>query len=232
MRFFSYIFFCCCFAIANASGEPANKPSVASEKLKKRSFLVNNKPMSAISLYNSPKYHIDELQHFSYVNPEAPKGGTFRIIQIGTFDNLNVFSKRSVAAESIDLLYDKLMQANKEEAATLYPLLATSLQILPDNKGVIFNLNPDAKFQDGSPVTAKDVAFSFKLLTQQGGFRYKSNYSEIDSVQVLNDHKVQFNFANKSNIELPYIAAEMPILSKSFGEIKDNNLDLPLVSGP
>ena len=237
MRFFLYIFFCCLLTIANANKDSKNETNSTTKNLIKTSSLLNNKLMSSISLHSTSRYNADELQHFSYVNPEAPKGGTFRIIKIGAFENLNIFAKKGITAESIDLIYDKLMQANKEEPATLYPLLATSLQLLPGNIGVIFNLNPDAKFHDGHPITAEDVDFSFKAFTQQGSFFYKTHYSEIDSVKVLTAHQVQFNFINTSNTDLPYMIAQLPVLPKHFNDNRakksyNNKLDIPLGSGP
>jgi microcin C transport system substrate-binding protein len=237
MRFFLYIFFCCSIAIANANKGSENETNSTAKNSIKASSLLSSKLLSSISLHSTSQYNADELQYFSYVNPEAPKGGTFRIIQIGTFENLNIFAKKGITAESIELIYDKLMQANKEEPATLYPLLATSLQLLPDNSGVIFNLNPNAKFHDGHPVTAEDVVFSFKAFTQQGSFFYKSYYSEIDSVKVLTTHQVQFNFIHTSNTDLPYMIAQLPVLPKHFnrnGATKsyNNALDIPLGSGP
>src|SRR5699024_4172905 len=118
----------------------------------------------AITLYDeAPKYPSD-FSHFEYVNPDAPKGGTLRLAGLNGFDSLNPFIPKGNAADRIALIYDTLTYHSADEPFTEYGLLAERIEKADDNSFVRFYLNPKARFNDGQPVTAEDVRFTFDTL--------------------------------------------------------------------
>ncbi len=127
-------------------------------------------PHHGLSIFGELKYAPD-FQHFDYVNPDAPKGG--RMVTMGTggantFDTLNQYILKGDAAQGLDWLFDSLMVRAQDEPDAVYGLIAKSADVAPDGLSVTFKLRPEAKFSDGTPVTAADVAFSFTLLKEKG----------------------------------------------------------------
>ncbi len=186
------------------------------------------------NLYSQPE---KPFQHFAYVNPEAPKGGRLRMAASGTFDSLNPYTNKGTPAAGISLIYDTLMTKSHDEPFSLYPLIAESAERAPDNTSITFNLNPRGRFHDGQPITAEDVKYTFDLLTQQGHPFYRSYYSDVANVTVLDDHRVRFTFKHGDNLELPYILAELPVLPKHHWERQEHDFaaasqKIPLGSGP
>ena len=113
----------------------------------------------------------NDFQHFNYVNPEAPKGGSFSLIGWGgvtTFDSLNNYILKGDAAQGLELLFDTLMTRAADEPDAVYGLVASSAEVTDDGLSVTFKLRPEAKFSDGSPLTADDVVFSFETLKTKG----------------------------------------------------------------
>src|SRR5919198_4207917 len=123
-----------------------------------------------LSAFGDLKYGPD-FKHFDYVNPDAPKGG--RLSQLGplariTFDSFNGFILKGDAAQGLELLFDSLMVRAFDEPDAVYGLVARSADLAPDRSSVTFHLRPEAKFADGSPLTADDVVFSFDVLKTKG----------------------------------------------------------------
>ena len=125
------------------------------------------------------------FQHFDYVNPDAPKGGELRMAASGTFDSLNPYTNKGTPVAGISLIYDTLMTQSRDEPFSLYPLIAESAERAPDNTSITFNLNPQARFHDGQPITAEDVKYTFDLLTRQGHPFYRSYYADVANVTAL-----------------------------------------------
>ena len=121
----------------------------------------------AITLHGQPKYKAG-FTHFDYVNPNAPKGGTLRLSSIGTYDNFNRYAQRGVAADGSTSFYDTLMTASEDEIEVYYGLIAEKVEYPEDYTWIIFHLNPKARFQDGKPITAEDVVFSFNKFLNEG----------------------------------------------------------------
>ncbi len=187
-----------------------------------------------IAMHGSLKYPAD-FSNFDYVNPDAPKGGQLREAGIGTFDSLNPFIIKGTAADGIGLMYDSLLARALDEPFSLYGLLAKEVHLDPDRHWVEFELHQEARFSDGTPVTADDVVFTFNTLLEQGSPFYKSYYGGIQSVEALSPTRVHFDFGDSTNHELPLIVGEVPILSKAYWQERDftsPSLDIPVGSGP
>lgn len=192
-------------------------------------------PQHALTLYNeAPKYPAD-FKHFDYVNPNAPKGGTFRQAGFGSFDSFNPFINKGVPADDIGMIYDTLARQSLDEPFTEYGLIAGKIEKAPDNSWVRFYLRPEARFHDGHPVRADDVVFSFQTLMKSGAPMYRGYYADVDQVVAEDPLRVVFRFKHTNNRELPLILGQLPVLPKHFWETRDfskGNLDVPLGSGP
>ncbi len=188
----------------------------------------------AISLYGEPKYSAG-FEHFDYAKPDAPKGGEFRQAAVGQFDTITPYVDRGSAAAGSHLLYDTLLQRSWDEPLSKYGLIAELIELDPDNKWVAFHVNPKARFNDGQPVTASDVKFSFDLLREKGSTFYRHFYSEIDKAEVTAPMRVLFTFKHNKNRELPLILGQMPILPEHYWKTRDftaSGFDVPVSSGP
>ncbi|MBP8185955.1 MAG: ABC transporter substrate-binding protein [Pseudomonas sp.] len=189
----------------------------------------------AITLYGEPPKYPANFQHFDYVNPQAPKGGTFRQSGLGSYDSLNPFISKGVAADGIGIIYDTLTRHSLDEPFTEYGLLASKIEVAPDHTWVRFYLRPEARFSDGQAVTAEDVAFSFETLMQHGEPQYKAYYADVAKVTVEDPLRVRFDFKHGNNRELPLILGQLAVLPKHWWANRDfnkGNLDIPLGSGP
>ncbi|MCB1531665.1 MAG: ABC transporter substrate-binding protein [Alphaproteobacteria bacterium] len=196
-------------------------------------------PQHAVALHGTPKYAPD-FAHVDFVNPDAPKGGTIRSHVIGTFDSLNPFIIKGTPAAGMNFLrsgmvYQSLMQNAWDEPFTLYGVLAENIEIPEDRSWVAFNLRPQARWNDGQPVTAEDVVWSFNTLTEKGSPFFKAYWHDVTKVTAENERRVKFDFGVKGNAELPLIIAEMAILPKHYWADKtfeETSLAAPLGSGP
>jgi microcin C transport system substrate-binding protein len=187
-----------------------------------------------IAMYGDPKYG-PEFKHFDYVNPNAPKGGTVKLANIGGFDSFNAFIIRGTPAPGIGGIYDTLTEASADEAFTRYGLLAESMEMPEDRSWITFHLRPEARWHDGRPVTADDVIFTFEVQLKQGTPQFRLYYASVDRVEKLDERSVKFVFKPGINRELPLIVSEMVVLPKHYWEGRDFSkptLEPPLGSGP
>ncbi len=194
----------------------------------------------AIALHGAPKYAAD-FTHVDYVNPDAPKGGTLRIGTAGTFDSLNPFIVKGNPAPGMTFLrsghvFESLMQNSWDEPFTLYGVLAESITLPKDRSWVSFKIRDEAKWNDGVPITAEDVVWTFKTLKSEGQPFFKAYWGDVESVTADSEKDVTFKFKVKGNAELPLIIAEMSVLPKHYWEGRDFQAgtvtDIPLTSGP
>lgn len=187
-----------------------------------------------VSIFGDLKYP-KKFKHFDYVNPDAPKGGKVKLASIGTYDSLNPFILKGVAAEGVDLLFDTLTTSAADETSSAYGLLAESIEIADDHSAVTFYLRKQAKWHDGSPVTANDVAFSFETIKSKGHPYYRSYYQDISAAKALGPHVVKFTLSDTNNKELPLIIGKLPVLSKAYyneTDFEKTTLTPPMGSGP
>ena len=175
----------------------------------------------ALSLIGEPKFKAD-FKNFDWVNPDAPKGGTLRMWADGSFDNLNAFTIKGVAAEGLGLLNDTLMQDSLDEPSTTYGLVAEWVSYPEDFSTATFGLRKEAKFQDGTPVTPEDVVFSFDALKKANPFLAKY-FKNVVKAEKTGDHDVTFTFEMAGNRELPYILGQLSVLPKHYWEGKGAN---------
>jgi peptide/nickel transport system substrate-binding protein len=171
-------------------------------------------PKHGIAMQGEPSLPPD-FKSLPYANPDAPQGGQFRQATTGTFDSLNPFIVKGTSAKDIrTYVFESLMGRNGDEPFSLYGLLAESIDVSDDRQTFTFKIRPEAKFSDGSPVTAADVVFSMETLRDNGHPRYKNNYSKIKTVDVIDDRTLRFT-QDLGDRELPLTVGLMPILSKS-----------------
>jgi len=188
----------------------------------------------ALAMNGQPRYSAD-FTHFDYVSPDAPKGGTVRLAATGTFDSFNPYIVKGNSADGLGLLFDTLTEQSLDEPFTEYGLLAERIELAPDRSFMTFHLRKEARFHDGSPVTAQDVAFTFKTLLAQGNPHYAQYYADVERVDVVDAQTVTFVFKPQSSQELPLILGQLPVLSEASWQGRDfsaSSLDIPLGSGP
>ena len=176
----------------------------------------------------------DDFPYFPYVNPQAPKGGEIVLSAVGTFDSFNPFIIRGTAAD-ITRVYDTLLRASADENSAAYGHLASVIELPADRKWVAFELRPEARFHDGTPVTAEDVAWTFNTLREKGRPFYRQYYADVADVAVEGPLRVVFHFKTDRNRELPLILGEMAVLPRHWWASRDFAKPLtepPLGSGP
>ncbi|MFZ0848109.1 MAG: extracellular solute-binding protein, partial [Hyphomicrobiaceae bacterium] len=190
-----------------------------------------------LSAFGDLKYAAD-FTHFGWVNPNAPKGG--RLATIGTaalttFDSFNNFILKGDPAQGLELLFDSLMTRAADEPDAVYGLVARSAELAADRKSVIFRLRSEAKFSDGSPITADDVAFTFATLKEKGHPNYRVLLRDVSQVGVVDPGTVRYSFTGTQIRDLPLTVASLPILSKAYyatHDFEQTTLEPPLGSGP
>ena len=194
-------------------------------------------PRHGISVFGELKYPAD-FTHFDYVNPEAPKGGKISLIgpaAIETFDSFNGYILRGDPAQGFDLMFDSLMARAADEPDAMYGLVARTAEIADDRMSVSFTLREEAKFADGTPVTAEDVCDSFRLLSTEGHERIRITIRDVEACEVLGPLELRYRFKGERTRDLPLTVAELPIFSKAYYAKVDftkSTLEPPLGSGP
>jgi microcin C transport system substrate-binding protein len=206
---------------------------------------------NAIAILSKPALP-EDFPYFPYVNPNAPKGGEVTLASIGTFDSFNPFILRGTSAagqvspwvilpggsgsgSSIGHIWESLLASSADEVATGYGHIAQTIEMPASKLWVAFELRPEAKFSDGVPLTAEDVAWTFDTLLAQGRPSFRIQMADVKDVVVENPHRVVFHFKSNENRELPLILGGIPILPKHFFEGRDFTkplMDPPVGSGP
>ncbi|WP_065617013.1 extracellular solute-binding protein [Pseudomonas moraviensis] len=187
--------------------------------------------------------------HFDWVNPQAPKGGTLRVMAFGTFDTVNPYTFKGTSPVTtanflqygINELNEPLMvgtgqySPSGDEPASSYGLIAQSVEYSEDRSWVVFNLRPEAHFHDGAPITAYDVGFSYRLLLKEGHPLYRTALQEVLRVDILNKQRIRFVFKRSGNPLLILRLGELPVLPQHYWKDRDfkaTTFEPPLGSGP
>ena len=187
--------------------------------------------------------------HFDWVNPDAPKGGTLTVMAFGTFDTLNPYTFKGTSPVStanflqygVNELNETLMAGtgqyapSGDEPTSSYGLIAQSVEYNEGRSWVVFNLRPEARFHDGTPITAYDVAFSYNLLLKEGHPQYRTNLQEVQRVDILGPKRIRFVFKRAGNPLLILRLGELPVLPQHYWvnrNFKATTFEPPLGSGP
>ncbi len=183
-----------------------------------------------------------DFQHFRYVDPNAPKGGNFS--QIGpdqaynqnflTFNSLNTFILRGDAAQGMEMTFATLMVRAGDEPDAMYGLAAAKVRRSADGLTYRFFIRPEAKFHDGTPLTAQDVAFSLNILKDKGHPLIGQSLRDFAGAKADDDTSVTVSFKPKRARDVPLFVAGLPIFSRAYYATKpfdESTLDVPLGSG-
>ncbi|RWN64782.1 MAG: ABC transporter substrate-binding protein [Mesorhizobium sp.] len=176
------------------------------------------------SLIGESKYG-NNFQHYDYVNPNAPKGGTLNSAVLGTFDSFNPYIVQGSAAAGFTqfgggLLYDTLMEQATDEGSVSHPLIADAYKHPDDYSSATYRLDPRAKWHDGQPITTDDVIWSFQVLKDNSPM-YSRYFENVTDAVAISDREVEFHFNQKGNRELPKILGDLVVLPKHWWEGTD-----------
>ncbi len=198
--------------------------------------------------FGSLKYPAS-FTHFDWVDPDAPKGGTVRLMATGTFDTLNPYTFKGTSPSGTPGFLDYgvsefneplmvgtgLYDPSGDEPASSYGLIARSVEYSDDRSWVVFNLRPEARFHDGKPITAYDVAFSYRTLVADGHPRYRTDLAGVKRVDILDRHRIRFVFDRSDNPLLIMRLGELPVLPQHYWQgraFAATTFEPPLGSGP
>jgi microcin C transport system substrate-binding protein len=195
-----------------------------------------------LSVFGDLKYPAD-FHHFDYANPAAPKGGTFSTIPTSrlynqsffTFSSLNAFIMKGEGACGMELTFATLMARAGDEPDAVYGQVAKSVQISPDKLTYRFTLRPEARFHDGTRLTAHDAAFSFTILKDKGHPLVVIQLRDMVKAEALDDATLVVTFAEKRARDVPLYVVTLPIFSKAYYATRpfdETTLEIPLGSGP
>lgn len=189
----------------------------------------------ALTMRGAPQLP-NNFTHFSYVDPAAPKGGELRLAEVGTFDSVLPWLIKGNVPWEIDWMHDKLMARSWDEPFTLYPLIASGAKLSDDRRTLTFQIDPRARFQDGHPITAADVQFSYEFLLKNGRPNTRRIFAAVEKTEIENN-QITFHFKKDSDPEAPMIVAMMTVLPKHYWEpmgarATQTSLAPPVASGP
>ena len=175
----------------------------------------------AYASFGEPKYPRG-FDHFDYVNPKAPKGGTLYLRnpdRRSSFDKFNYYTLRGNAPAGVQLLMmEQLAIVSGDEPQTMYGLVAEEMLIAPDKSSITFRINPKARFNNGDPVTAADVKYTYDQLSSKYADPTYQNATAgvVERAVVLDDRTIRFDMKDRTNDALFTIAA-MRIFSRKWG---------------
>ncbi len=159
----------------------------------------------ALSRFGPPHYPAG-FPHFDYVNPAAPRGGTVVLSELGTFDTLNWVPLQGDLPTSLSVIHDALMTGSSDELSAAYGLIAESAAYPDDLSSVTFTLRPEARWQDGHPITAEDVVWTFAAIREHGRPFLRVFYDQITGVVAEGERRVRFDVATRNRMA-PLLAA-------------------------
>jgi microcin C transport system substrate-binding protein len=194
-----------------------------------------------LSGFGELKYPRD-FRHFEYVDPNAPKGGVFSETVTSrqynqnflTFNSLNSFILKGDAARGMELTFATLMVSATDEPDAMYGLVARTVRVSPDGLVYRFTLRPEARFHDGTRLTARDAAFSLDLLKEKGHQNIQQRLREMAGVEAVDDQTLVVRFVEKRARDVPLFVAGLPIFSRAYytaHNFDETSLETPLGSG-
>lgn len=188
-----------------------------------------------------------DFERFAYTSADAKQGGRFTMHALASFDTLNPFTLKGLTADGLtSYVFETLTVPSLDEPFSQYGLIAEDIEPATDGLSVTFTINKNARFSDGTPVTAEDVLFSLETLKSEAAHpMYQFYYKDITGAEILSPLVIRFNFTTQ-NRELPLIAGQLPVLSKVFytkypfggsagdsvGSSDEGAMILPVGSGP
>jgi microcin C transport system substrate-binding protein len=218
--------------------------AVAAPMMKLPGFaaMATDQALHGLSAFGDLKYPAD-FKHFDYVNPDAPKGGLFNFQppywqfnqSTQTFNTLNFLAPRGDAPPRMGLCHDSLMAAALDEPDALYGLLAESVAVSDDRNTFIFKLRPQARWHDGTPLTAADVAFALTTYKDKGHPDLVITLAEMKEAVADDPATFRLVFSGKQSARTILSIVEFPIVSKAFYEahpFDSSEIRAPLGSGP
>ncbi len=205
-------------------------------------FAADEVETHGISAFGDLKYPAG-FKHFDYVNPNAPKGGVFSETVTSrqynqnflTFNSLNSFILKGDVARAMELTFATLMASAEDERDAMYGLAADKVRISADGLVYRYHIRPEARFHDGTKLTAKDVAFSLNLLKEKGHPLITQQMRDVKGAEADDDETVTVRFAEKRARDVPLFVAGLPIFSRAYyatHEFDQSTLDVPMGSGP
>ncbi|MBJ27106.1 MAG: hypothetical protein CL567_05550 [Alphaproteobacteria bacterium] len=198
------------------------------------SFSYADEYSHGLSLFGKLKYD-ENFTHFDYVNPKAPKGGSVRYASVGSFDSLNPYILKGVSAAGSGLPFESLLIASSDEPDSSYGLVASEVKLAKDNSWVRFKINANARWHDGSRITAEDIIFSYQTIMDDGHPNFSIMLSGVEKVTSRSELEVTYHISDKENRKLPLIIGGLPILQKEYFSkhpFDKTTLDAPTGSGP
>jgi microcin C transport system substrate-binding protein len=195
-----------------------------------------------MSAFGDLKYPAD-FHHFDYVNVNAPKGGLFSTIPSSraynqsflTFNSLNAYILKGDGAQGMGMTFATLMARAGDEPDAMYGLVAKSVAISPDGLIYRFALRPEARFHDGTKLTARDAAFSLNILKTSGHPIITQQVRDMVKAEAIDEATLVVSFAAKRGRDVPLFVAGLPIFSQAYyaaHPFDETTLDIPLGSGP
>lgn len=184
----------------------------------------------ALAKLGAPKFGAD-FRSFDWVAPEAPKGGTLNLSATGSFDNLNAFTIKGVAAPGLGLLDATLFAPSLDEPATAYAYVAEWADVADDFSRVTFGLRAGARFNDGTPITPEDVVFSFTAQVRASP-SIAIYYRNVLRAEKTGPRAVTFVFEKAGNRDLPYSVALLSILPRHYWQANGRDLAATTLTAP
>ena len=191
-----------------------------------------------VSTFGDLRYGPD-FEHLDYVNPDAPRGGEFSFAWSGSFDSMHPYTRNGRAAVLASIFFESLLEGTADEVGSYYCLLCESIAFPEDRSYVIFTLREEARFSDGSPVTAEDVLFSYEILRDEGLPSFRASIGlTLAGAEALDDRRIRFDFNPESPIRGRIdTAGGLPVFSRASHEasglaFEDSRLEPLMGSGP
>jgi microcin C transport system substrate-binding protein len=187
-------------AALHAEPQAADGAAAAASTAKSVDGLATGTPRHGLSFFGDLAYPAD-FSHFDWVNPVAPKGGEFRYPIEGTFDSFNPLVDRGTpvvgiaSTGALNWLFDRLLEPTADDLTAAYGRLARSVTVAADGTYVEFALRLEARWHDGVPITAQDVAWTFDGIVRDGSVALRTQYRDVARVEVVDAHTVRFHIA-------------------------------------